>query len=634
MEIIKIYSLSLIWFIGGCGPAWGKLNVWRVGKGGVPWQQVGSFIGVETVDGSIQPMEFHPYKNIMQEIKWHDAKPKDFVEEGDGYVWDNAAWHESDLVLVDGDSTTSTGDRFKAHGVSQVGLTFFFDLGAPRFASRLVFYPRQSGSDESGHPYREDFIRGFQIFVSDGKSFSNGYPIYSLLRENPWNSESIVDIRFPLQPIRFIKLRVISERPFEIAEVELYGEGFMKESKYVSKIVELGGLANFGKLKWGVTKWRKVGKEVQADPDAQVSIMVETRCGQDDTPLIYHKKTQEGEVEVSKEVYDKLPSSQKGSIVYDIENWSQWSQPYLTSGKQIVFSKPCRYFQFRITLKSGSIWEFAKVESLVFEYSTPPLAKEVRGEIALLDDPSPITGVATVVVGKSYTFSYDIKADIEPSQYGFDVLKIKTPSEPRFRRLEMGEPLTPIPPDSVDVGPDFLKVFFPSHKITYENNQPLRVVFDTEVLLYGTIFAGEVSALHGEELPQPIVEGNANEEVTTNSLRVAAAERSLGDILSSMKVSPNPVTPNGDGRNDKLTISYTIAQLRKPRPLDIRIYDMSGRLVKAMPSDYVRMGKYRKEWDCRDESGLLVPPGIYICKLSIHTDKGTLEKSKAVAIVY
>nr|HID59668.1 T9SS type A sorting domain-containing protein [Desulfobacterales bacterium] len=635
-RILAVFFLP-VWLIMGSGmfgSAGATLKTWKVGKGGLEWTKVGTLMGLETVETSIQPVQFLPHDNIMRKIKWRDGKPRVFITEGDGYIWDNSASYESDLVLIDGDPNTSTGDRFKAPLVNQTGRTFYFDLGAPRFASRFVFYPRQSGSDESGHLYSEDFIKGFQIFISDGTSFdNNGYPVFFLLRQVSWNTKSVVDIRFALQPIRFIKLRVTSKHPFEIAEVELYGEGFPKQSKYISKVIDLNSLANFGILQWHMTKWKKEGDEILFDPEARVSVVVETRSGKDDTPSIYYKKVNDQLVEVSKEEYEKLPSILKGPVLDDTENWSPWSLPHLSSGELITSPGPRRYFQFRFEVKSASIWEFGRIDYLIFQYSSPPLAKEVKGEIASSDNPSPRDGIAIVTAGRAETFIYDIRARIEPNQYGFDAVEIEVPSQPSFKRLEMGEPLVSVEPDSVVIGPKYLKVFFPSNGISYDRNLPVRIVFDSEVLLYGTRFGGKIFKLQSQELPQLVVDGDANPEVDTNTLRVLVTKQSLGNILRSLSVHPNPVTPNADGTNDKLTISYTITQLREEKSVHVEIYDLRGKVVKSI-SKRAKRGKYYTEWDCRDKNGTLVPPGVYICKVSVRTDEGTFEKTRAATIIY
>ena len=73
-------------------------------------------------------------------ILWMDGQPEDFATEGQAYVWDRAAIKASNLVMVDEDSTTSTGARFKEFGVDQTGRIFYFDLDLPASARFSCFH--------------------------------------------------------------------------------------------------------------------------------------------------------------------------------------------------------------------------------------------------------------------------------------------------------------------------------------------------------------------------------------------------------------------------------------------------------------------------------------------------------------
>ena len=599
-------------------------------------------IDTKAVRGSIQPVEAHAANNIMRMVgEWnYRTPPKDYIKEGDGYVWDNAAIVVPDSALVDGDPSTSTGDVFTKAGANQLGRTFYFDLGRVFSASRLVFYPRQEGEDETGHPYKDRYLRAYDVYISDGKTYDlTARPMYMVLVRNPRNTRSMVDIPFPLQPLRFIKLRSASKLPFEIAEVELYGAGFASKAEYVSKVISLEGTANYGKLGWRFTKWRRSGEDLIEDPTAPISMKVETRSGTDDTPERYLRYTEEDTAEVTREEWAKLPPGERNADTYDREHWSVWSAPHSVSGEQITSPSPRRYFQFRITLQGnpGDVMAGGRLDSLWLEYSTPPLAQRVVGEIALQGGPAPPENITTVVTGERTTFTYDVRAQFRSSEYGFDALRIDMPSPATFRGLEMGTPLVPVSPDSVDTShPGYLIVYFPSNRIAAATNTPLRVIFDTAVLVYGTVFTSHVFDTLSDELPQPVDPGDANEEVDTNALKVLVTQGSLGKIITSFDVSPNPITSNNDGVNDRATINYTLAQLIfDGAPVSLGIYDLSGKSVRVLLSSAGRTnGVYTETWDGRDEGGEMVPPGVYLCKISTKTDTKHLEQIQTIGVVY
>ncbi|MEO0127525.1 MAG: T9SS type A sorting domain-containing protein [candidate division WOR-3 bacterium] len=85
---------------------------------------------------------------------------------------------------------------------------------------------------------------------------------------------------------------------------------------------------------------------------------------------------------------------------------------------------------------------------------------------------------------------------------------------------------------------------------------------------------------------------------------------SLSDIL---KVFPNP-TSNG------LSIKYT---LNDETLSEIAIYDITGKKIKLLFKEKQSPGSYEVFWDGRDDSGKIVPNGIYILHCSIDKNFST-----------
>lgn len=75
--------------------------------------------------------------------------------------------------------------------------------------------------------------------------------------------------------------------------------------------------------------------------------------------------------------------------------------------------------------------------------------------------------------------------------------------------------------------------------------------------------------------------------------------------LTVRRVFPNPFT-NG-----------TTFQLTMPRTARIRIvvHDLLGRHVRLLREEMHPAGKFDVPWDGRDEAGVPVIPGVYICSL-------------------
>ena len=69
---------------------------------------------------------------------------------------------------------------------------------------------------------------------------------------------------------------------------------------------------------------------------------------------------------------------------------------------------------------------------------------------------------------------------------------------------------------------------------------------------------------------------------------------------------PNPFNP-------RTKIRFELAH---PTVVDLRIYDLQGRLVRVLVSDEMLVsGKHESEWNGRDEGGAEVAAGVYLYRL-------------------
>ncbi len=634
---------------------WLAADEWVLGGGGgLPWGdlvQVRAQIDDQSSPGAIQIRGFTPDENIITTLAWKYGKPNDLVSEGNAALWDNTAARNSiSLSIVDGDDTTSTADLFKTAGVDQDGRTFFLDMGSRVPADSLVFFPRQEGTYANGKPFSDDFVRKHRISVSDGLTYVNEQPLFTLLRDVPVNPNSVFTMKFPQQFIRFIQLRVGSRSPFEIAEFELYGNGFVPRATYRSQVIDLGEVSNYGTISWAQRALELVEGELIELPDlGQTSVAVRMKTGQDDSPLVHFQKVVDDEtravsqVVVSEADYNKLPSGEKGDIEDDADNWSPWSLP-LESGQLIPLPSPRPYFQLQIIMESQSVTQTVRIDSLRIEHSLPPAAAVV-GEISLADEPNPPADIGVIdkddaVVlpsidgGEEVLFAYDVRAIINDNQNGFDALRIDTPTPARFVGLQMGDPLEPVEPDRVSVGDRSLEVIFTSNKINFDNNVPLRVLFEGSTVVFGTIFTGTVWDTQSDILGQPVLEGDANFDVSTNSLRVALTQQSVGEIVRAIEFNPSVFTPNGDGINDHIAIKYTVIQISEPKPIEVAIYDLAGRLVRVLADREQPGGIYTEMWDGRSDADEAVPPGSYVVSLSVDSGIGNFRRVGVVGVAY
>ena len=162
----------------------------------------------------------------------------------------------------------------------------------------------------------------------------------------------------------------------------------------------------------------------------------------------------------------------------------------------------------------------------------------------------------------------------------------------------------------------------------------IEIGFVAEVFEYGAAFESRVfDSAQPDELPQPIIPGDADELTDSNSLRVALAD--IPDqAIHAFRLSASAFTPNGDGVNDLVRVEYEVLNLRGGTPLAVTIYDLAGRRIAALDAGQVNNGRGHVDWDGTGSDGLPVPPGIYVVEGGLQTDAGDESASRAVAVVY
>ncbi|HID95717.1 MAG TPA: hypothetical protein EYP53_06645 [Candidatus Latescibacteria bacterium] len=681
-----------------------RMDRWVIGGSGNAWQSWGTYFAAEDSLGGIQPLYFNPDENICTKIQRPLHRDKWYKVYRDWRTWQirgtDTGWREGfpnhaggDLWrLVDGDSTTFNSWYAQNAGPDRV--TLFFDFGIPVPVDSILFYTRPHTwfTLGGGRAYSEDRPpRDWMLEACDGQpeniELGTGKPIFHRVTFGRGNNNWIVGLKFPQEWVRFWRWKHSAFSFFELAEIELHGDGFAQESRYESKVIDLNKTVNLGTISWGSSVWRSeaVAEQTEqgmvwrrkfypAGDDAPVSLIIQTRTGTDPTPMLYQKINEFGELEeVSEKEYRFLPwpvktplPGNRGPVVLDREHWSPWSVPYRESGDQIDSPGAKRYFQFRVIFKTESPEYMVRLDSLVFHYSYPILADRVVAEVAVAGRPQEI---AKVIPGQVMSFIYEVKAMGKPTQSGFDSLAIDVPSQAAFDSLQVGTgnflitvartgdilgKITPwssrgdsvvayrdlvSPGDSIFVDtslPGLIVLYFPSQMIVPGGSRDrLRLNFKTAAFVYGTRFTGRVWKSGTASFAQSIEEGDASEHIGANSLQLLMTEEVLSrEVLTLVKVSPRVITPNNDGKNDQLTFSYTLSRLTQDAEVEIGIYDLAGHLVAQLWKGLQGKGSYTRGWAGRAGDNKLVPPGLYVYQIYVKSDEGVCGDTGTIGVVY
>jgi hypothetical protein len=586
-----LLTCALVWMTLCCAAGAGATEVYVIGNAQHPWEDMGTLVSIDatTDPGWIQPRRTEPTENLSL-----DALGRG----GDMTTPQPSVRHAGDLkAMIDGDP----GTAFDGSKARQVGGNMDLDLGETfGGVERIVFYPSPAFGDK--------FLRGYEVYINDGSAESRvgGTLQWDLVEKVEKNSDSTVRVRISSQYVRHIRIVFTTTLPWEIAELEIYSRGFVPRATYTSNVIDLGDLANFGHLRWS------------AEQQEQAEVRIFTRTGATEEPYLYYEIDRGERIPVSKRDYDGLDESAREKVL-DAENWRAWSSQYTAaSGEPIAAAEPRRYIQFKCEFFSSFFTEGARIDSLAFEYSTPPVARFIAAEISPTE----------VLPGKLTTFRYAVRARVESQDTGFDALGIATPTRAVVRELKIGD--TQVENFTQDVRDDQLIIRFPDHRIL--DTTPLELTFDTAVLVFGTRFEGWAFDTLSDELPQPFLAGNASPQLESDDLSVAVSLDD--DIVQAVVAVPNPFTPNGDGSNDRAQIQYQILKLTKGVPVAVSIYDLAGGRVRDLHNGVEESGIYSVVWDGLDDAGQLVAPGIYLGCVEIDADTGSGDSVVLIAVVY
>ena len=361
--------------------------------------------------------------------------------------------------------------------------------------------------------------------------------------------------------------------------------------------------------------------------------------------------------------YFELEEVQRTGIGDDLTSWSPWSPPYSEdgivgaheladqdAGTPITSPDGRQYFQFMIEFE-GDVFDAATgIGGLAFDVAAPTFADSLVGEIV----------PRTVALGEETEFTYAVLTKVG-SGFGFDRFEITTPVRSRAVGLVEIER-----PDGISVKADFSAIdleelpqtvngvtieavtsntLILSIPIIDDDGTLLKVRFTNAVLRFGTRFDGR--ALSGDNrIGQRVLGGNAADLNSTEvedldvgsigSLRqgnLAVSVPISEDLLVNVKAELDVFSPNGDGINDESIITYDVTNIGKETDVKVRIYDLSGRQVRAF-DDPRTSGRFSHAWDGRDESGILVAPGHYILHVAIDAKSAEFAQVVAVAVAY
>lgn len=601
----------------------GGLTIYRVGGHGLPQPELashrdvefvqlswegfaagaeGELVGVEVGDeGRLAPVFIPSDENMAR---------SSFARGGGPGSWKYNFLTKGEEIdrIADGDSTTFL-DPAVLVARSESSLVYL-DLGGRFLVNRVVVYPRPN------HPDR--LIEDYTLYsLPKGTIRPQGK---NVIARGIDNRNPRLEINFVPRVLDQIQLNIHKKEGWEIAELEVYGEGYVSSALYTSGAFDLGQPSSLGAIRWS-------GFE-----DSNAKLSIRTRSGHTADPNRYWRFTGRGDektfrnaqgVPLTAADYNNLKGN-KAEVTTDLDNWSSWSGPYDWAdrlGTAITSPSPRQFIQVQLDFVPSGL-AGAAIDFIEFRVTQPPVAGRVLGEIWPIE----------VKPGEETAFVYAMRPDFAGGESGFDRLVLKTAGQftgvdsvrvnEELQDWRLAEPLT-----------DQRLVLAVERMDRSKTGRVVEVFFTGRVFRFGTVFAAEVfDSQRPLEVGQWVEDGDA-------TFRLDGNQRSVGielgrAIVSELVLSSQVCTPNGDRVNDEVYIEYTLLELAGTGAVEVGIFDLAGRRVRQLYRGADTSGQYARRWDGRADGGSVVAPGVYLYRVQVDTDDGPTERSGLVAVTY
>ncbi len=440
--------------------------------------------------------------------------------------------------------------------------------------------------------YKKNSLRGYSVQVSDDRfRWSEVAALYGI------TDYKETEVTFPSVETRHIRV-VVAEvergQAPRVSEIEVYGTGYARESQYVSEPLNFGYAnvpKNFGEVVW----------------DADVP---------DRTSLTFQFRTAGADMV-----------------------WSDWSVPYDKSEVFFDVPEPGVFFQYRANLSTSDDRYTPVLRSLEFQFDREPIAvRSAKGSI----EPNQIP------MGRDTTFTYRLDLSFSGGDAGVEKVAIDVPG-----LTDVTGPLGGLEGTAIEVSSSFdwgsqrLIVTFSPPIGPADGISTISIPFTTAQYITHFDYRAHLFA-PGDSNPLNTFENIGIDDLTgkARSWSVSVSEV-LNDVLIRVKANPKVISPNEDGRSDYTVIEFVITKVSEPRDVEIRLFDLRGRLVCTLQGRSLTAGMYLHPldnslainapgyWDGADDNGELLPPGIYIYQIKVDLEGSSdAIESGTVALAY
>jgi hypothetical protein len=517
-------------------------------------------------------------------------------------------------------NNTITDCRAPLTAWDEGGTWFRADLGATFFIDEMFIYSMQPEEGTLGFTV-SGTGSGHTVLFSDGTPTSGSKPPVDVPESVDYeevfthlspSADNLLYLRYLFEPrkARYLFFRGVRCDGFGVAkwgEMQLFSPGYPAQVEMQSSFIDLGLVAG--------DRRPKVIKSLSWDADLPpgTRLQLRSRSGNElsEDYTFYDRK---GEA-VTEEKWAASPAVLRGpvdtSLVVDAD-WGEWSNLYQFSGENFQSESPRRFMLLQMILSTDDPQQAPTINSLSIEFEDA-LVQGARGSI------SP----RQTIPNADTQFTYTLWPDSDDLDSGFDRLRLVLDGALDAASVELNLGGQLLAEAQIVQSGDSLFIDLPQI-ITADS---LQIAFNARVVANATIFALDLGKSDRPGIWQSV------EAATRRSNIVLLPD--LADnknLIDDLRIDSQIFTPNGDGINDQLEVSFVAFKVDSAQPT-LEIYDLSGHLITRLHSK-TRSAQQSFTWSGDRANGQLVDPGIYLLRLDLGADSGDDSALRSIAVAY